>query len=73
MLHCLEIGQGWETAVLDTQEEYDFIREGQKSFIDSASYWISGSTNLEIDTEFNYTDYIGNNSGTITIRVEKRQ
>ena len=59
-----EIGYGWRPAVLDTQEEYDFIREGQKSFNDSASYWIGGST--DSNGIFEYSDYIGNNSGSIT-------
>ena len=43
-------------------DEYNFIRIGQKSFINSDSFWLSGSTNLNGTIEF--SDYIDNNSGT---------
>ena len=59
----LEIGNGWGPAVLDTQEEHDFIREGQKTFTNSLPYWIGGFTN-EPNATINYTEYIANNSGT---------
>ena len=49
----------------DTQEEYDFIREGQKSFHSSAPYWIGGSAgNSLLQQYITYRDYIGNNSGS---------
>ena len=66
-----EIGKGWAPAVLDTQEEFDFIRIGQKTFTNSAPYWIGGSTNEPNDTT-DYTKYIANNSGTITARWYSR-
>ena len=56
-----EIGYGWETAVLNTEEDYDFLKVGQRSFNNSLPYWIGGSTNLTDTIE--YSDYIGNNSG----------
>ena len=56
-----EIGNGWEPAVLDTQEEYDFIKEGQRSFSSSVEYWIGGSTNAT--QFFTYSDYVTNDSG----------
>ena len=62
-LYFSELGDGWAVAVLDTQDESNFIKEGQKSCKNSAPYWISGSTNF-YNAEINYTDYIANNSGT---------
>ena len=61
-----EIGEGWAPAVLDTQEEFDFIKEGQKTFKNSEPYWIGGSTNQ--NDKITYTEYIANNLGTITAR-----
>ena len=61
-LFCfLEIGSGWKPAVLNTVDEFNFIRIGQKSFINSDSFWLSGSTNLNGTIEF--SNYIDNNSG----------
>ena len=61
MFFSSEIGYGWKTAVLDTKQEYDFLREGQTIFNNSLPYWIGGSTNLTETIE--YSDYIGDNSG----------
>ena len=60
-----EIGNRWKPVVLDTQEEYDFIKEGQKSLNNSVHYWIGGSSNANVthNTVLNFADYIGNNSG----------
>ena len=58
-----EIGIGWEPVVLGTEEEHDFIKEGQKSFYRSAPYWIGGSANASLHAVFKYSDYIKNNSG----------
>ena len=62
-----ELGNEWQPAVLDTQEEHDFIREGQKSFRNSARYWIGGSSNSNDTIE--YTDYIADSSGIVTSQV----
>ena len=58
------IGNGWKIAVLDTQEEYDFIREGQRSFSSSVPYWIGGSANATLNEFFNYTDYIASSANS---------
>ena len=39
-----EIGEGWEPAFLFSIE-YNFIVTGQKTFRNSAPYWIRGSSN----------------------------
>ena len=63
MFH-LELGNGWKLAVLDSQEEYEFIRQGQRSFNNSVPYWIDGSANATLNEFFNYIDYIADNSGS---------
>ena len=61
----LEMGNGWGPAVINSQQEYDFIKEGQKGFFNSISYWIGGSTDNQTDDIFNYTYYISDNTGKI--------
>ena len=63
-----EVGEGWEVAVMETREEYDFIRDGQKSLSISVPYWIDGSTNVLNNNTFDYLDYIANDTGTFSIR-----
>ena len=63
------IGEGWRATVLSSQEEYEFIREGQKSFCDSAPYWLGGTTNILKDNEAEYSDYLPNSSGTIVHEI----
>ena len=62
MFH-LEIGNGWKLAVLDSEEEYEFLRQGQRSFINNAPYWIDGSANATLNEVFSYVDYIANKAG----------
>ena len=62
-----DLGDGWAVAVLDTQEECDFIKVGQERFQNSAPYWIAGST-MFYNVTIKYNDYIANNSGTITAK-----
>ena len=38
------MGTGWSPAVLNDRMELDFIRQGQRGFSDTKSYWIGGST-----------------------------
>ena len=64
----LEIGDGWRAAILNTSEEHDFLREGQKSFSDSVPYWIDGFTNFSSDAMITYTDIIYD-PGTTTLRL----
>ena len=63
----LEIGSGWKPAVLNTLEEYNFLRIGQKGFTNSDSFWLGGSTNLNGSIEF--SDYINSNSGITSGRI----
>ena len=59
------MGNGWGPAVINSQQEYDFIKEGQQGFINSISYWIGGSTDNQTDDIFDYTYYISNATGKI--------
>ena len=58
-----ETGDGWGPAAINTEEEYDFLKEGQKSFCNSDSHWISGSINTELGETFDFSDY--NSSGKL--------
>ena len=59
----VELGSGWSPAVLNSEEELNFIllRELQ---IDSNDFRIGGSTNAT-NHRFNYTEYIPDDTGTI--------
>ena len=59
-----EIGDGWGPAKLNSQQEHDFIREGQKTFSSSRDYWIGGSSNADTDVKIEYSAYLENDSGT---------
>ena len=69
LLLFTEIGIGWQPTVLDSQEEYDFIRQDQKGFSNSVRYWIGGSTNISSNNTVDYSNYIANNSGKIKTTV----
>ena len=58
-----DLGDGWAPAVLDSQEELDLIRQGQKRNRELWSYWIGGSTAAEIDSTIKYSNYYTNGSG----------
>ena len=60
-----EIGQGWNPAALNTEEEYDFLKLGQKMIRNSDPYWIKGSTTSWIGRKFNFSDYNANDSGKV--------
>ena len=57
------MGDEWFPAVLDTEEEHNFIKEGQRTFTNSAPYWIAGSTNSQPDDVIQYFNYSMDNSG----------
>ena len=58
-----DTGDGWGPAAINTEEEYDFLKEGQKSLCNSDSYWISGSINIGLGETFDFSDY--NSSGKL--------
>ena len=47
-----EIGNGWRPTVINEFPEWMFLIAGQKSFCNSASYWIGGSTDSEVNSTF---------------------
>ena len=38
-----ELGEGWKPSILESEDEYDFVREGQKGLCDLEDYFIGGS------------------------------
>ena len=63
VLVFLELGDGWGPAILETEAEFNFVREADKSINDTNSYWIGGSTNNCCLLEIPYSDYIPDDSG----------
>ena len=63
LLYISELDKGWKSAVLNTQEEYEFIIAGQQNFSNSLPYWLSGSCKFQPNAALNYSDYIADNSG----------
>ena len=59
------LGHGWAPAVLNTEEELDFVKEAQKGVTHTRSYWIGGSTNVERPENFGYSSYESNESGKV--------
>ena len=59
LTHCIsELGEGWAPAILDTEEEMNFIKEGQKKFSDNRSYRIGGEATQRPPASIDYSDYI---------------
>ena len=61
---CLtELGEGWEPAVLESQEEHDFVRQAQESLSNHQAYFIGGSTSFsdrpdELTPQFDPIEYL---------------
>ena len=66
-IHTSELGEGWEAAVLDTEGEFDFIKEGQRTFHHSRSYYIGGTTSSSLNTYIDYSQYNLDNTGILKI------
>ena len=65
LTHCIsisELGDGWVPVIMDTGEDYNFIRNTDIHLTDVHDYYLGGTTNAEWTYE-NYNDYIPNNSG----------
>ena len=59
--YCIEQGDGWAPGVLETEDEYNFVKAAQRFFTDIRSYWIGGSTAQTEGTVFPFPLYeIGN-------------
>ena len=54
---------GWGPAVLDDQMELDFLRQGQKGWTNTYSYWVAGSTNAKPLLFIDFDSYIKGDSG----------
>ena len=62
-LYSAELGNGWGSATLETTNEYDFVKQGQRSFHKSDPYWMGGTTDMTLGATVTFSDYIHGNSG----------
>ena len=63
-IYTIELGEGWAASVLDNQGEFDFIKEGQRTFHHSRNYWVGGTTNSNLNSYIDYSEYNVNNTGS---------
>ena len=62
-LHLSDFGSQWAPAVINDQEELDFLQRKQTVFTDQRSYWISGSTDQNNFTLIDFSMYRNDTSG----------
>ena len=55
--------------MLNTEQELDFLKLGQKSFSDNRPYWIKGSTDRLAGYTFSFSTYFPNDNGTVCIHI----
>ena len=53
LLHISELGEGWQPAMLESQEEHDFIRLGHQQLMDRQDFFIGGSIYEDNVWDFN--------------------
>ena len=63
------MGTGWSPAVLNDRMELDFIRQGQRGFSDTKSYWIGGSTYARPFFNLDYSAYFVGDSGDLRFLI----
>ena len=61
----LDLGDGWAPAVLNSEEEWHFIRGGRAGKEGLHSYWIGGSSDKDTSAgeTISYSQYINTGSG----------
>ena len=52
MPYILDLGDGWDVAVVDTEEEHDFIGASHRFLRGDKKYFIGGSVNSEFKQNF---------------------
>ena len=73
MTYFSDIGSGWTAAFFNNRDEQDIILQGQKTFRNSAPYWISGSALYDPSVIVTYGDPVlipGNPTVIYTPRIE---
>ena len=58
----LGLGEGWEPAILESEEEMAFIRQGHRGLSDIRSFYIGGFSDSNPGTIIDYSEYY--NGGT---------
>ena len=62
---------GWYPAILNSQDELDFIRYAQKGLINETSYWIGGSSDISPITTIEFSNYNDTNAGNSSYWIGK--
>ena len=63
IFYILELGNGWAPVILETEEEFNFVRAADRIINNPRNYWIDGSTNNCCIAEIEYSDYIQGDRG----------
>ena len=58
-----ELGNGWGSALLESEAELNFIKEADRNISNAKSHWIGGSTNNCCVLDIDHSDYIPDNTG----------
>ena len=59
-LYFLELGTGWAPTILETEQEFNFLRGAMKLFVSSYDHpcYIGGSTTLQLFNHDYYTNRV---------------
>ena len=71
-LYSIGLGDGWNNAILNSQEEWDFIKAAMAFFFAQYhdKYFLGGSTNENrINRNIRFSHYLANYSGTMTLNT----
>ena len=55
--NILDLGNGWAPTVLESEEEFAFLRKRLSGVDNLRHFFIGGSTNITIFETFEYSDY----------------
>ena len=58
-IYISDLGDGWAPTILETEEEWEFLREAMGLFVSSYNHFtfIGGSTSAPHYSSFGYSDY----------------
>ena len=58
-----DLSKGWAPAILNSQQEADFLKLAQKMFSHDRSYWLGGSTSSQPWSNISLSEYSPDDSG----------
>ena len=56
---------GWNPVIVNSEAEFDELREGHKDLGDIRTFWVGGSTNRPHRSSMSFTDYLPHNEGIL--------